>query len=248
MPRKSPLIGVTTSARGGRISWTMNRLALGRAGARSVRLTADDVPDFTALDGLVVGGGDDIEPTRYGAKVEPTVKIDPDRDELELAALDWAEKTGKPVLGICRGSQMINIHRGGTLYTDIHQIYVEAPRLRTVLPRKRVEITPNSRLAAILRHMDVMVNALHHQSVDKLGQGVQVSARDQWGIVQAVEVPERPFLMGVQWHPELLVLDAGQQRLFKALVQAASGGISAGVLSPVPGERARPGLDPGVAR
>lgn len=221
---KRPLIGVTASARGSRIPWLFNRLALRRAGAEAVRLTAEEVPRFDRLDGLVVGGGDDIEPARYGSEIEPMVKIDPNRDELELAALDWAERCCRPVLGICRGSQMINVHRGGTLHTDIHAVYVAAPRLRTVLPRKDVRVEPRTRLQAILGTSALRVNALHHQSVARLGRGVQVAARDLWGIVQAIEVPDGPFLVGVQWHPEFLLLDRGQQRLFRALTVAAAAG------------------------
>jgi len=218
---KRPVIGVTASARGSRIPWLFNRMAVHRAGGRAVRLTPGRPCDFDRLDGLVIGGGDDIEPTRYGAQIEPAVKIDPARDALELAALDWADTQGRPVLGICRGAQMINIHRGGSLHTDIYKVYIEAPRLRTVLPRKIVCIDRDSGLFRILREPECRVNALHHQSVDRLGHGVQVAARDIHGIVQAVEVPDRPFLVGVQWHPEFLVTDRGQLRLFRALVDAA---------------------------
>jgi len=222
-PACRPRIGVTVSERG-RIPWTFLRLALYRAGARAVRLDAGRPACFDGLDGLVIGGGDDIEPARYGAVVEPTVKIDPARDALELGALDWAGCQGRPVLGICRGSQMINVHRGGTLHTDIHKVYLEAPRLRTVLPRKTVRIDPTGTLHGILGRESCRVNALHHQSVDRLGADLRVAARDGHGIVQAVERPGEPFLLGVQWHPEFLLLDGGQQQLFRALAAAACRG------------------------
>lgn len=218
-----PLIGVTASARRSLTSWLFNRLALARAGARAVRLVPGRACDLDRLDGLVIGGGDDIEPARYGGQIEPTVKVDPDRDELELAALDWAGRRGRPVLGICRGAQMINVHRGGSLHTDIYRVYVEAPRLRTVLPRKVVCIEPASLLYQLLRRRECRVNALHHQSVDRPGRGVRVAARDLHGIVQALEVPGHPFLLGVQWHPEFLLADRGQQRLFRSLVLAVEG-------------------------
>ncbi|HYD98506.1 MAG TPA: gamma-glutamyl-gamma-aminobutyrate hydrolase family protein, partial [Alphaproteobacteria bacterium] len=129
----------------------------------------------------------------------------------------------RPVLGICRGSQMINVHRGDSLHTDIYKVYVEAPRLRTVLPKKPVLIDPDSRLFGILGERECRVNALHHQSVDRLGEGVRVAARDCYGIVQAIEVPAHSYMLGVQWHPEFLVADRGQQRLFHALVAACRG-------------------------
>jgi putative glutamine amidotransferase len=216
-----PLIGVTTSRRGGWRSYLMHKLALYRAGARSVHLTPGDVLPREPLQGLIIGGGDDIGAEIYGGKVLPDVRIDPERDKLELALLRAALPAQVPVLGICRGSQMINVALGGTLHTDIYEVYVQAPKMRTVLPKKRVSIIAGTRLDQILLCNPCQVNALHHQSVDKLGQGLKIAAEDQSGIVQAVESETAPFLLGVQWHPELLVWKSPQQRLFAALAEAA---------------------------
>lgn len=216
-----PLIGVTTSRRGGWRSYLLHRLALYRVGARAVRLVAGDRPIEASLDGLVIGGGDDIGAELYGGKVLPDVRIDPERDKLELQLLETALPQGLPVLGICRGSQMINIALGGSLHTDIYEVYVQAPRMRTVLPRKTVSIVDGSRLDRILRCNPCQVNALHHQSVDRLGRGLRVVAQDEAGIVQATEGTGDQFLLGVQWHPELLPFRGSQQRIFAALAQAA---------------------------
>ena len=216
-----PLIGVSTSRRGGWRSFLMHRLALARTGARAARLTAGDpIPD--KLDGLVIGGGDDIGAEIYGGQVMPDIRIDPERDKLELKLLDTALPAGIPILGICRGSQMINVALGGTLHTDIHAVYIEAPRMRTVLPRKTVHIEENSRLLRITGCNPCRVNALHHQSVDRVGGGLRVVARDEAGIVQAIEGTGPNFLLGVQWHPELLVFSSPQQRLFAALAAATT--------------------------
>ncbi|HEY8383335.1 MAG TPA: gamma-glutamyl-gamma-aminobutyrate hydrolase family protein [Microvirga sp.] len=217
-----PLIGVTTSRRGGWRSYLMHRLALARVGARSVRLMAGTPPPDEPLHGLVIGGGDDIGAEIYGGKVLPDVRIDPERDRLELKLLEAALPARLPVLGICRGSQMINVALGGTLHTDIHEVYEQAPKMRTVLPKKTVRIATGSRLDWILRCNPCRVNALHHQSVDRLGRGLQVVAQDESGIVQAIEDASAPFLIGVQWHPELLVWKRPQQRLFAALSRAAA--------------------------
>jgi putative glutamine amidotransferase len=112
------------------------------------------------------------------------------------------------------------VHRGGTLHPDIHAVYGDAPRMRTPLPRKTIRIKRDSRLHAILGIDRCRVNALHHQSIDQLGRGLRIVARDEAGIVQAVESPDG-FRLGVQRHPEFLVLDQGQRRLFQALADAA---------------------------
>lgn len=216
-----PLIGVTTSRGGGWRSYLMHRLALARAGARSVRLVPGERLPDEPLQGLVIGGGDDIGAEIYGGQVLPDVRIDPDRDKMELTLLKAALPRQLPILGICRGSQMINVALGGSLHTDIYEVYVQAPKMRTVLPKKRVAIERDSRLDRILRCNPCLVNALHHQSVDRLGDGLKIAARDESGIVQAIENDRAPFLIGVQWHPELLVWKKPQQRLFAALALAA---------------------------
>ncbi|PWC82787.1 glutamine amidotransferase [Azospirillum sp. TSH100] len=221
--RSRPLVGITASIHGSRIAAMANRLALWRAGASSVRITADAPFPIDRLDALVVGGGDDIDASLYGESARPQIRIDPERDRLEMRALDCAAKIALPVLGICRGSQMINVHRGGSLHVDIHEVYEEAPHMRTVLPRKRIRIEPDSRLYRILGIAECRVNALHHQSVDRVGDGLRVVARERAGVVQGIEAPEEPFLIGVQWHPEYLVTDSRQQALFRRLVATAAG-------------------------
>lgn len=216
-----PLIGVTTSRRGGWRSYLMHRLALARVGARAVRLVPGAPLPTEPLQGLVIGGGDDIGAEIYGGKVLPDVRIDPERDKMELGLLKAALPAKLPILGICRGSQMLNVALGGTLHTDIYEVYVQAPKMRTVLPRKQVTIERDSRLDRILRCNPCLVNALHHQSVDRLGEGLKIAARDESGIVQAIENDRMPFLLGVQWHPELLVWKPPHQRLFAALALAA---------------------------
>lgn len=216
-----PRIGVTVSKRGGWRSLLMNRLALWRAGAAAVRFVAGDTISVDGLSGLIIGGGDDIGAELYGGTPVPDVRIDPERDRLELALLEKALAAGLPVLGICRGAQILNVHLGGTLHTDIHEIYQDAPKMRTVLPRKTVTLEADSHLAQVLHCNPCRVNALHHQSIDRLGSGLRVVGRDEAGVVQAVEAKGSVFLIGVQWHPELLVFSRSQQRLYRALIAAA---------------------------
>ncbi|HUU23944.1 MAG TPA: gamma-glutamyl-gamma-aminobutyrate hydrolase family protein [Methyloceanibacter sp.] len=216
-----PRIGVTVSKRGGWRSLLMNRLALWRAGAKAVRFVAGDTESVEGLCGLIIGGGDDIGAELYGGAPVPDVRIDPARDALELSLLEKALAARMPILGICRGAQILNVHLGGTLHTDIHEVYEDAPKMRTVLPRKTVTFERDSHLAGLLRCNPCRVNALHHQSIDRLGAGLRIVGRDEAGVVQAVETSGEDFLIGVQWHPELLVLSRPQQRLYRALTEAA---------------------------
>ena len=216
-----PVIGVTTSRRGGWRSFSLHRIALWRAGAEAVRLTADEPFEPASLHGLVIGGGDDIGAAIYAGEVLPDIRVDPERDSFELNLLSRTVPAGLPILGICRGVQMINVAMGGSLHTDIYEVYEKAPRMRTILPRKRIRVVENSRLDGILGCNPCMVNALHHQSVDKVGTGLRIAGYDEANVVQALEGTADAFLVGVQWHPELLPFSRPQQRLFAALVSAA---------------------------
>lgn len=218
-----PLIGVTTSVRGSAMSWLFNKLAVSRAGGRAVRFTSKTRDTVDELDGLIIGGGDDINAELYGGEIQINIRVDEERDRLEQKMLADALQKKLPIFGICRGAQMINIHFGGSLHVDIHEVYKEVPRMRSVLPKKSITIEPNSHLYKILREKRHKINCLHHQSMNRLGKGLNIVGKDDHGIVQAIESPAYPFLIGVQWHPEYLPLSPTHQRLFRSLVQKARG-------------------------
>lgn len=222
---RRPVIGVTASRKGGRWMWMANKVAIRLAGGRARRITADDGPEaLHEVDGLLLGGGDDIGAEIYGGELTLDIRIDPERDRLERVALDEAFRRGLPVLGVCRGSQMINVHCGGTLHQEIRKVYHEAPYMRTILPKKWVEVEEGSRLCRLLGgRRRLKVNSLHHQSVDRPGAGLKVVARDEHGVVQGIEREADPFLVGVQWHPEFLFYAHSQNELLKALVAQARG-------------------------
>jgi putative glutamine amidotransferase len=182
------------------------------------------------LDGILFSGGGDIDPGYYGGESHERVgEVDADRDRVELHLLQSAVQSGTPFMGICRGIQLVNAGLGGTLYADIaarrpdalkHDFYPDWPR--DYLAHK-VEIVPGSRIEKIISLRTVEVNSLHHQAIEKLAPGLLATARATDGLVEAVELPEHPFGLGVQWHPECLPGDPAMQSLFRAFVQAAGG-------------------------
>ena len=142
------------------------------------------------------------------------------RDELEMRLIDDAVHKRLPILGICRGEQLINVYFGGTLLQGLAGLYIEDPEIRTILPRKRIVVEePGSCLASVLGSRPVRVNALHRQAIDRLGRGMRVAARDRNGIVQAIEHESLPMVVGVQWHPEYLLQVPQQRALFRALIK-----------------------------
>ena len=142
------------------------------------------------------------------------------RDRLETEVLRAAFSRDLPILGICRGSQMLNVVLGGDLHQDAYSVY-ESRYYRTILPKKRVDVIADTLLANVTGEDCVRVNALHSQAVQKLGEGLRVAARDDGGMIQAIERQRDPFAIGVQWHPEHLFYRRAHRRLFKALLEAA---------------------------
>lgn len=221
-PGKRPWIGVTTSVRSGWRIFPLVALNLRLAGARAVRWNSRREADIGEVDGLIVGGGDDISPTLYGGDLKIAARLDPDRDALERRLVEEAIASGKPVLGICRGAQMLNVALGGTLHQDAYAQYGTSRFVRTILPRKEVQIDPESLIARIAGDAPMSVNALHTQSIDSLGDGLRAVAHDEGGMIQAIERIDEPFAIGVQWHPEHLFYARRQRALFRALAAAAA--------------------------
>lgn len=257
MFHRRPLIGVCGPDRGGHAAWLFTRTGLFMAGARAVRISPSRMPVKKELDGLVLGGGADIDPERYGDirhkaddlkkelhtggtgiftwLIYPLVllfratlsskrynRLDKERDLLELDLLAGMVSKDRPVLGICRGAQLINVHFGGTLLQDLSEFYTESPNIWSIFPGKSIKIRSGTRLAAATGGpLECNVNALHRQAVKDIGEDLQVTATESNGVIQAIEHKHKSFIVGVQWHPEYLLNKRTQRRLFQALVDNA---------------------------
>ncbi|MHB8573253.1 MAG: gamma-glutamyl-gamma-aminobutyrate hydrolase family protein [Candidatus Dormibacteria bacterium] len=181
---------------------------------------------LSRLDGLLLPGGPDVDPGRYGAKPEvPALELEPERDELDLAALRAALAAQRPVLGICRGLQVLNVALGGTLVQDIPLQLPGSDLHQDEGPRDRLlhdlAVTPGTRLAGLLGVTHTRVNSLHHQAVDRLAPGLVASAEAPDGVIEGVEAPGYPFLVAVQFHPEELAGEhAPSRRLLERFIAA----------------------------
>jgi putative glutamine amidotransferase len=187
------------------------RDALRRAGIEPV----EDAADLVGLDGLLLAGGSDVDPGLYHAPREAeTDEPDRVRDRLEAALLDQALARDLPVLAICRGLQFLNVRLGGTL-----RQHIEGHKCPKIREAHAIAIAPASRLESILETRDYVVNSRHHQSAERLGQGLVATAVAPDGVVEALELPSRRFVLGVQWHPEARI-DGPDARIFLAFLQA----------------------------
>jgi len=242
-----PLIGITCSrVTGG--AWGMYSLGhfmdytfsdysqaiLHAGGAAVIIPTAQDRKSMetilASLQGLILSGGPDIHPRRYGE--EPFAglgEVDDALDQMEILAAQLSVEKNLPVLGICRGIQVLNVALGGTLYQDIASQVPDSichtPRTDKTVATHTVRIEAGSRLQKLIGRRDIWVNGKHHQAVKELAPGLAVAARAKDGVVEAVEHPRRLFTLGVQWHPEGTWRDDScSRKIFSAFVQAARNG------------------------
>lgn len=183
------------------------------------------------LDGLMLAGGNDIDPALYGhAAVAELGEVNPLRDRLEMRLIPAFLRENKPIFGICRGIQALNVALGGTLYQDLPSQYADTPATMERIvhsqpepyesPAHTAHILPGSLLGRITGAEQLAVNSMHHQAVWLPAPGLTVCARAGDGVIEGVEIPDKPFVLAVQWHPERLA-DEASRRLFAAFARAA---------------------------
>ena len=187
----------------------------------------DDV--ICAVQGILLTGGGDVQPSRYGAKpVAETNGVDPARDDFDIRLLERAIAADLPVLATCRGMQVVNVALGGSLIQHVPnvtgQVHDHHTRWREGV--HRVKIEPDSHLAEALGATEVDVNSIHHQAVDEAAPGTRAVAWADDDTIEAIEMPGSPHVVAVQWHPELLEDWPEQQGLFRQLVEHARSRVS----------------------
>jgi putative glutamine amidotransferase len=220
-------------------SWVMNqrysRAAAAAGGIPVMVPLIEDLPTLRALydrlGGLLLAGGVDVDPAAYGEVRTPlTGAIDPARDRVEIQLARWALAEGKPIFGICRGLQVLNVALGGTLLQDIAAQHPGAIK-HDYFPTQgysrdheahHVRVTPGSRLHAALAAQEIPVNSMHHQAVADLGMGLRVTAVAADGVIEAIEAADHRFALAVQWHPESLRGDHAARLLAPFLAAATA--------------------------
>ena len=224
-------------------SWVMNHryfTALATAGAAPcmvplLRRGEDEVALralYERCDGVFLAGGVDVDPGSYHEdKLDVCGRTDEDRDAVELLFARWAINEGKPLLGVCRGMQIINVACGGSLLQDVeaqseraikHDYFPTQGFARDFLAHE-AEVRANTRMHAIYASNAIMVNSMHHQGIKKLGDNLVPSVIAPDGLIEGLEGANGNYLIGVQWHPEMLIeSDEGTQRLFASFVEAAT--------------------------
>jgi putative glutamine amidotransferase len=236
-----PVIGITTSPQLNKYGWpyhagySANAKAVLQAGGAPLFIPLELPEDvlrtiFERVDGVLLSGGQDVDPQFYNAEQhELTVSTNPMRDTLEMQLAHWAIEDDRPLLGICRGHQVLNVALGGELVQDVATMADTSIRHDPPFsdPRNNIshEVTlvENSKLAGVLGTTRAQVNSIHHQAVSRAGDGLTVVGRSDDELIEATERPDRTFVMSIQWHPEDLVGEHDHARaLFKGLVDAAA--------------------------
>ncbi|NJK76011.1 MAG: gamma-glutamyl-gamma-aminobutyrate hydrolase family protein [Oscillatoriales cyanobacterium RU_3_3] len=231
--KKFPIVGITTYSRSKAGEYSLNGAytdAVQKAGGIPILLPPnqlDPASIFDIVDALIFSGGGDINPEIYGGCIEETVYgIDSERDNFELTLAKLALKSNIPILGICRGMQILNAASGGDLIIHVPDIYGKEIDHRKENPTSPIEhsikIDPDSRLAKIMGTTSTTVVSWHHQSVKNMTASWQISAWASDSLVEAMEYENHPWMVAVQWHPEMSPNSIPNAQLFRAFVQAAA--------------------------
>lgn len=247
MSEEKPRIAVTGPNSGGFTAWVFTAFNVYLAGGIPTRVTPDSFSNNISYDGIIIGGGSDVHPDNMQeqplrkSKRSSATKIkeallypmefisrfgkhsyDKERDDLEILFIEYALKNDKPLLGICRGHQLLNASLGGTMYTSTLPLLKNKPRIRSPFPRKKViYVKSDSLISEIAGNDPIKVNAIHSQAVAAPGEHLEVTAKEKAGVNQVIESDESDKLLGVQWHPEYLFYMKIHRNIFRWLIKEA---------------------------
>lgn len=231
MQFQPPLIGITTSGQMLTGNFSLSKFyveAVRIAGGVPILIPAGEpnlAAVFAQLDGLVFSGGGDIDPRVYNGESHPTIyNIDPERDRSEISLAQMALATEIPILGICRGLEVLVVATGGSLIPHLPDKFGEIIAHRaeqTLATEHTVKINPDTRLAQILGTLEVPVVSWHHQAAGSIPSQWRIAAKAPDGVIEALEHEDRPWTIALQWHPEMSIQDTAQYRIFHTFVAAA---------------------------
>lgn len=242
-----PRIAITGPNKSGNIAWFFTALNIRAAGGEPIRVTPESFNGTFDYDGVIIGGGSDIHPEHFIKEDSPPVtrslwtklkecllypmelmshfsshQYDKDRDEMEIKFIHYALDNNLPLLGICRGHQLLNAELGGSMYESTLPLLKKNVRIRSAFPRKTVLYTTNdSLISRIAGDEPLKVNAIHSQAVAKPADTLEVTAKEEAGINQVIESKNSDKVLGVQWHPEYLFYMKAHRKIFSWLLREA---------------------------
>ena len=228
--KRKPQIGVTTSQDKNHIMWWFTKIAVYLAGGQATRLKPElNENEYSKFDGYIISGGADISPALYNEENRHSHNIEPERDSLEYNVIRHALSKKKPLLGICRGAQMINVVLGGDLHQNVQDEYENfiptSSLFAKTFGRVWINIKKHTRISRLFAPREkVLVNSIHHQAIKKIGEGLKCTSTDQHGITQAIEENDHSEqnITGVQWHPELMIYSSDHRKIIQDFVKATS--------------------------
>ncbi|MFP4663869.1 MAG: gamma-glutamyl-gamma-aminobutyrate hydrolase family protein [Bacteroidales bacterium] len=226
MAKNKPVIGITRAPdKGFTLQFFMLQLSVFIAGGKPATLKVYEEEKARRIDGLLIGGGRDVYPAMYQQEAIPGNPYNRVQDDMESKWLYWAMKYNLPVMAICRGAQLMNVVKGGTIYHNLTAIFENADYPHSIWSynffRKKIHITTDSLLYKITGKDEIYVNSIHKRAIDKVGTGLKVTSREPNGIIQSIEDPSHRFFIGMQFHPERLLYLKKFRKIFRFFVKTA---------------------------
>lgn len=225
--KRKPIIGITSSDNRNMLMWLLTKFNVQIAGGVVRDIHPSQPNAFDECDGYIISGGEDIDPAMYAEKNIAAHNVNPARDTLEKNIIEHAVNKQKPILGICRGAQMINVACGGSLHQNAQDYYKDFiptnSLLGKIFVRRLVNINADSLLHHLMHIKQAKVNSLHHQAIKELGNNLIIIAKTEGDMIQAIQNTDtpKPRILGVQWHPELMIFSKKQRAIFKWIVAEA---------------------------